>query len=751
MFSKQAGPYTLLKRIAVGGMGEIFLAQAKEKSELSNEPAQVNASPVVLKRILPHLLTERQFIDRFVDEARLMTQLQHKNILPVYELRHDQWGLYMVMEYLESHDLRSINRRLKQAEERWPPLLAVWVIKELCEGLSYAHNKRDSEGQSLALIHRDVSPSNILIGLNGAIKIIDFGVARAQGLIHQSITGSLQGKLAYMSPEQARSEELDQRSDLYSVGLILYEMLAGVRPRDGKNEAEILHIAQEARDLYLEDVWPEGDLSLCELVNKSLKTDPYERFNDAQELVVALDTWLRQQEDIEQVHTAFMAWLNALEITPHSGQHLSLDAAMELQLLEAGSQQSRSHQQGSETVSLSEAQVDSLQAVNSIVSTQQVEQTLSGSGLLVSSEQKDFSFVLDHVIQDPELLQLIHQETHPKKTESPNELPSQNTLKPKLLKWGALGFLLLLLGIVYWTNTQQRTRFEIVFQQKLAGQLTQVDSRPNLHIDGQVWDPQFAYPKKQPLEFCIIDPQWSKSCQWLTLNDRAWNFDKDRLRPLPLVSIELKTLKSSKIPTLESKDLSKLESPSISSNTSPTVSTSIKQKTKTQVNQPKPKPKTKQTRVHHKPMQTKITLKGLSKRLKPIILCDHSKTLKYKWLDSHQLSLKYHKAQSCKLKLKGYEDLSFNLEKSRKAIVLEPKPIGYLSLRVYPPASQIYVDLKPVSNPIDEYKLSGAQHTVKMIYVSAAESGQAITQEKLWNFELKPDQKIRKFFDLSKN
>lgn len=771
------GPYTILKRIAVGGMGEIFLAEANKSESKIGTASQPNPTqPVILKRILPHLLSERQFIDRFVDEARLMTQLDHKNILPVYELRHDQWGLYMVMEYLESYDLRSINRYLGRHEERWPPRFAVWVIKELCEGLAYAHQKKDSDGKELGLIHRDVSPSNILLGSQGEVKIIDFGVARAQGLIHQSITGSLQGKLAYMSPEQARSESIDQRSDIYSVGLTLYEMLAGVRPRDGQSEAEILNLAQEARDLHLEDVWPEGDLVLCELVNQSLKSDPFERFTSAEYFAQALKDWLLQTGGLDQIHMDLKVWLGQLAIVQTSEQQLSLDAAMELQLIVSNSNTPMATPQGQETLSLSGKQVDVLQDRSHIHSTSiNSSHYLAGSGLLVSSEQQKFSSVLKEVIQEPELLEILDQEDTHKLKQVEQTVGHESVINPfrfKLILAGSVTFLVFLISIVYLANTEQSTRFNLSFQEMVDGRLEKIKLNSNVEItvDGRLWKANKKYALKQPLELCIRHPKWNSQCEWISLEDQAWYSEKNLHRTEPTVSVKLKK----KAPMQQANRQFKLNQRNMSPLSKVILSQSKSQTSKQRIEPEQKAPATHKTvskptsklvkaksSSHVKARKVKtlnsskintnsqVVLKGVKKNSALIIYCNKVK-IDYRWA-TELIEIKDTISNSpCVIRIKGYADLKFTLKGSAKRIELIAVPKGFLSLRVYPPAAQIYIDQKKVGNPLNEYELIGSNHTVRMVYQQEAQDGKLSTIEKVWEFKLKPMQRLRKFFDLSK-
>ena len=321
----------------------MFLADRLDATDPTGDAAQ----QVALKRILPHLVEEREFVDRFIDEARLMIKLRHRNLLPVYELRRDRWGLYMVMEYLKGYDLRTLNRAMRSQDQEWPVSIAVWVIREICEGLSYAHQQRDERGSPLGLVHRDVSPSNILIGENGAVKLIDFGVARAQGGIHQSVSGALQGKLIYMSPEQAQGGEAGPQSDLFSLGLTLYEMLSGKRPREGTNDAETLRLAQSDQRLRLEEDWPEGDSELTEIVNQLIVYPIDQRIQSAQELSARLTAWLERDGAHPALSVLLSNHLDKLADTQTRADHnsskprlsaLDINQALELQLITAQSE-----------------------------------------------------------------------------------------------------------------------------------------------------------------------------------------------------------------------------------------------------------------------------------------------------------------------------------------------------------------------------------------------------------------------------
>ncbi len=236
------------------------------------------------------------FVQKFIDEANLMVQLQHGSIVPVIELFEEEGLLYLVMEYVPGRDLKAVIRQMKNEREFTPIPVCIWVVQQLCDALGYAHDKCDASGQPLGIIHRDVTPSNILLGESGEVKLLDFGIAKARSRVHQSISGTLQGKFIYMSPEQADGRAIDQRSDLFSLGLILYELLTHVRPFEGDGEPEILRNARECTVSPPSLYRPELDPELDALVMQALGKDPNTRYASAFEFRRAASAYLAKQD-----------------------------------------------------------------------------------------------------------------------------------------------------------------------------------------------------------------------------------------------------------------------------------------------------------------------------------------------------------------------------------------------------------------------------------------------------------------------
>jgi serine/threonine protein kinase len=215
------GKYYLLERVNVGGMAEVFKAKATGVEGFERL--------VAVKRILPSIAEDAEFITMFIDEAKIAVQLTHANIAQIFDLGKVDDSYFIALEYIHGKDLRAIFNRGRSRGEPVPIPMACFCIMKLCEGLEYAHNKRDASGQFLNLVHRDVSPQNIIVSHEGEVKIIDFGIAKAAGKSGRTQTGILKGKFGYMSPEQVQGFEIDRRSDVFGVGICLYELLTGER------------------------------------------------------------------------------------------------------------------------------------------------------------------------------------------------------------------------------------------------------------------------------------------------------------------------------------------------------------------------------------------------------------------------------------------------------------------------------------------------------------------------------------------
>ncbi|HYH97219.1 serine/threonine protein kinase [Hyalangium sp.] len=270
------GKYLLLERINVGGMAEVFIAKAFGVEGFERFLA--------IKKILPTMAEDQEFITMFVDEARISVQLNHANIVHIHDLGRYEEAYYIAMEYVAGRDLRTILERYRRRKEIMPTAQAVFVSSKMCEGLDYAHRKKDARGQDLSIIHRDVSPQNILVSYEGEVKIIDFGIAKAANRAQKTQAGILKGKFGYMSPEQVRGMPIDRRSDIFAVGVILYEMLTGEKLFVGESDFSTLEKVRNAEVPLPRQFNPNVPAGLEKVVLKALAREPEERYQWASDL-----------------------------------------------------------------------------------------------------------------------------------------------------------------------------------------------------------------------------------------------------------------------------------------------------------------------------------------------------------------------------------------------------------------------------------------------------------------------------------
>nr|HPM41186.1 serine/threonine-protein kinase [bacterium] len=229
---KQFGKYFLIEKLAVGGMAEIYKAKTFGVDGFEKELA--------IKRILPHCAADKDFITMLVAEAKLSVMLSHANIVQVYDLGKVGEDYFISMEFIHGVNLRDIMYHAREAKVPIPLDISVYIISEICKGLDYAHRKTDQNNSPLDIVHRDVSPQNVLLSYEGEVKIVDFGIAKAAMNISHTMAGILKGKIAYMSPEQATGQTVDNRTDIFSTGILLYEIVTGTKLFTGESQFEVL-------------------------------------------------------------------------------------------------------------------------------------------------------------------------------------------------------------------------------------------------------------------------------------------------------------------------------------------------------------------------------------------------------------------------------------------------------------------------------------------------------------------------------
>jgi serine/threonine protein kinase len=275
--------YEVLRPLATGGMAEIFLARTRDSGRL-----------VVIKKLHPRLAIESEYVQMFRDEAVIASKLQHPNLVEVYELGLDGEEHYIAMEYLHGHDLSRTLRRMRN--DRVPLMFqqAIAIVRDIAAGLHYAHERVDDEGNLLNIIHRDISPHNVILTYSGEVKVLDFGIAKANSQVARTRTGVLKGKAAYMSPEQALGEPLDRRTDVFSIGILLWELTTGRWLYRRRSELETLKAVVESdapRPSTLRADYPKD---LESIVMKALEREPANRWSTAGELRAALDDIARR-------------------------------------------------------------------------------------------------------------------------------------------------------------------------------------------------------------------------------------------------------------------------------------------------------------------------------------------------------------------------------------------------------------------------------------------------------------------------
>jgi eukaryotic-like serine/threonine-protein kinase len=270
------GKYQLVARLATGGMAEIYLARQAVGGTFSRL--------VVVKRILPHLAEEPRFIQMFLEEARLASQIHHTNVVQIYDVDQHEESYYIAMEYIDGLSLGAICRRGRRQGILPPFDVAAETVAQACDGLHAAHELCDETGQPLGLVHRDVSPHNLMIARDGLIKVVDFGIAKAKTTAIRTRTGDIKGKYPYMSPEQVQAQELDRRSDIFSLGAILAELLLGRRLFERESELATLKAITEDRIALMSELDPRVPGPLSDVVAKALARPREARFSTAAEM-----------------------------------------------------------------------------------------------------------------------------------------------------------------------------------------------------------------------------------------------------------------------------------------------------------------------------------------------------------------------------------------------------------------------------------------------------------------------------------
>jgi serine/threonine protein kinase len=280
----RVGPYELVRPIGTGGMGQVFLARHVGPEGFEKL--------IVLKTLRPDHSVDSRFVAMFLDEARLAARLIHPHVVHIFDFGEAGGTYYLAMEYIPGVDVASLCGELRNLSRPLPLALACRIVIDTASGLHYAHDVRGSDGQPLGLVHRDVSPQNILVGYEGAVKVIDFGIAKAAGRLTQTRTGALKGKFAYMSPEQAAGKPIDRRSDIFALGVVFHELVTGKRLFERESETEVLRAVQDCAVGPPSKMSPEVPAAIDEVVMKALSKNRDARYATAHEMLTAVEAFV---------------------------------------------------------------------------------------------------------------------------------------------------------------------------------------------------------------------------------------------------------------------------------------------------------------------------------------------------------------------------------------------------------------------------------------------------------------------------
>ncbi len=283
--AQNLGKYTLVKKLATGGMAEVFLARIDGPMGF--------AKKCVVKRILPHFNDDPRFIEMFLGEARLAAEMNHPNLVQIFDFGEANGQYFLAMEYIDGPNLRVLNQAARRHSGPMDFAVAARLIALASEGLHYAHELRNEAGEFLNLVHRDVSPDNVLVSRSGAVKVVDFGIAKASTQPHLTKSGMIKGKMAYMPPEQLAREPLDRRADLFALGIVLYELITGGMPFDATSEVSIIQALMSQTPLEKPTTYRiDCPAALEAIVLKCLEKDRNVRYASCRELQADLETFI---------------------------------------------------------------------------------------------------------------------------------------------------------------------------------------------------------------------------------------------------------------------------------------------------------------------------------------------------------------------------------------------------------------------------------------------------------------------------
>lgn len=322
---QQFGKYVLIEPIATGGMAEVFKALWRGDSGFERT--------VAIKRILPHLTEDEDFIKMFIDEAKIAVQLSHANIAQILDLGREGSSYFIALEYIDGRDLRAVLERERENGRAVPVDMATHIVMKVASALHHAHAATGRDGQPLNIIHRDVSPQNVLVSFEGEVKVIDFGLARAAGRLTQTQAGVVKGKLAYISPQQALGEPFDHRSDIFSLGVSFYEMLTGYRLYHRKTDVDTLLAVQACEVVPPRQCAPHIPVHLEAILMRTLQRDPNMRYQTAMDLHDDLEVFVYESGNVVTRHALADYLQELFQQAPTAARVAQHDLAAEVESL----------------------------------------------------------------------------------------------------------------------------------------------------------------------------------------------------------------------------------------------------------------------------------------------------------------------------------------------------------------------------------------------------------------------------------
>ncbi len=339
---RQVGRYRLVERLAVGGMAEVFLAAERSEgggASLLHGGGEPSSGPfsgrlerlIVVKRILPHLAEEQAFVNMFMTEARIVARIRHPNVVQIYELGESGGLPFIAMEYVPGSSLKQLVSSGRRAEVRLPTGVALHLISQACAGAHAAHELSDGQGKPYGLVHRDISPHNLMVDEHGHVKLLDFGIAKADGM-DQTRTGLLKGKISYMAPEQCRQEPLDRRADVFALGIVAWELLAGRKPFSGNSELATMQaiVTGDVPDLRKER--PDVPEAVVQVIERALSVKKEDRPRSADAFREELRDAVRGTVDMPDGDAAARL-VRTLLGARHDRRQQSIESAMERTLV----------------------------------------------------------------------------------------------------------------------------------------------------------------------------------------------------------------------------------------------------------------------------------------------------------------------------------------------------------------------------------------------------------------------------------